>query len=477
MRGLFTVLSAGLLFLAAPSGAADELPAGTTIEVRLSSATGSRDSHAGDRVEGTVIAPVLLHGSAVIPQGATVFGTVASVRRLGFGLRHLTAGIVYRFHTLQLPDGETSPIETRLIEVEMAKERVNADGSVGGIHPTANLSSSVSFYALPFLYATPAVAGPALAIKFLIARSPDPEIYFPAGTEMILQLTADASIQRPDSSQAAIAPLPADQIAEARMLLGGASLPPLAAKKSGRPSDRVNIVILGSRDQIDRAFHAAGWAGANGRSPMTIYRMYHSLVERIGYSMAPMQKLTLKGRPADAVYEKSLNTFSKRHHLRLWKEQESGFWLSAASEDVSYKFHRMRLTHATDPRIDNERAKVVNDLNFTGCLESATLLAHNSTDEPDQSPRSIVTDGGVALVRLNECRNPRSMPAVNFGPGRHCRFVRGLVALRKDITRSNLVFLAYNTAKLLHAKPRSQEPPAEWVRDSVLYSSSGSGGR
>jgi len=473
MRGFFTLaLSAALFFVVA---SADELPPGTTIAVRLSGATGSHVSHAGDPVDGMIIAPVLLHGSVLVPQGATVFGTVASVRRLGFGLRHLTASIVYRFRTLQLPDGETTPIETRLIEVEMAKERVNADGSVGGIHPTANLSSSVSFYALPFLYATPAVAGPALAIKFLIARSPDPEIYFPAGTEMILQLTAAASVQRPDNSPPGIASLSADQIAEAEMFLGGASLPPLAAKKSGRPSDRVNIVILGSRDQIDRAFHAAGWAGANGRSAMTIYRMYHCLVERIGYTMAPMQKLTLNGRPADAVYEKSLNTFSKRHHLRLWKEQQSDFWLSTASEDVSYKFHRMRLTHATDPRIDNERAKVVNDLNFTGCLESATLLARDSPNGLDQLPSSIVTDGDIALVRLNDCRNPRTMPAVNFGPGRHCRFVRGFVALRKDIVRSNLIFLAYNTAKLVHAKRHAQEQQTEWTRDSVLYSSSGGG--
>jgi hypothetical protein len=159
----------------------------------------------------------------------------------------------------------------------------------------------------------------------------------------------------------------------------------------------------------------------------------------------------------------------------LWKEQQSDFWLSTASEDVSYKFHRMRLTHATDPRIDNERAKVVNDLNFTGCLESATLLARDSSDALDQLPRSIVTDGDIALVRLNDCRNPRPMPAVNFGPGRHCRFVRGLVALRKDIARSNLIFLAYNTAKLIKAKQHSQEPQAEWTRGSVLYSSSGDG--
>ena len=106
---------------------------------------------------------------------------------------------------------------------------------------------------------------------------------------------------------------------------------------------------------------------------MWIYHMYHSLVQRIGYSKAPMQALTLNGKSEDATYQKSLDTFSKRHHLHLWKQQQSDFWLSAATEDVGYKLRGLRLTHATDPRIDTEREKVINDLTFTGCLDAASL--------------------------------------------------------------------------------------------------------
>ncbi len=469
------------------SSTAEQLPAGTTLEVRLSVATGSRISHPGDLVEGTVIAPVLLNGRLVIPQGATVSGTVNSVQRLGYGLKHLTAGIEYSFHTLRLPEGEAIPIESRLIEVETAKERINADGSVGGIHPSANLSSSVSFYALPFLYAAPAVAGPVLAIKFLIARSPDPEIYFPPGTEVILQLTAAAEVSTRSNMRPGIASFSPDEIADVRRLLAS-STHQRAAKDSGLPSDLVNILFLGTRDEIDRAFYAAGWWGPQRGSAVSLFRMYHSAVQRMGYRMAPMETLKLNGKPPDAAYEKSLDTFSKRHHLRLWKQQP-GSWLSAATEDVGYKVRRMRLTHATDLRIDNERAKVVNDLDFTGCVDAATLLKRGSPYADDAHGRWVVTDGNIAVIRLNSCRNPRTMPALeaSFAPGRHRRFIQGLLALRNDIVRSNLVFLGFNTLRIFSAKPSlpvtAYKAPADahrqpldspaavqatWVRGSVF---------
>ena len=457
-RNVVILLVLAVLFTLFPrSVAAEELPAGTTLEVRLSDATGSRVSHVGDRVEGTVIAPALLQERVLIPQGVTITGVVASVERLGLGLKHLTAAIEYRFDTLRLPDGKLIPIETKLINVETAKERVNVDGRVGGIHPTASLSSSVSIYVLPFLYAAPLVAGPTLAIKVLIARSPDPEIYFPRGTEFILQLTAAVDINRPDNRTMSVASLQPVEITHARQLID--SLPQSHAREeSGRPSDLVNILFLGSREQINRAFHAAGWSSAHRKSAMSIYRMYHSLVQRVGYSKAPMQALTLNRKSEDATFQKSLDTFSKRHHVRLWKQQQSDFWLSAATEDVGYKLRGLRLTHATDLRIDTEREKVINDLTFTGCLDAASRLSRGSPLTDGKSQGSIVTDGNIAVVRLNDCRNPRAMSGVtaNPRPAKRRWFVRGLLALRSDIIRSNPIFLGYSTIRLVSAKKNSK---------------------
>src|SRR5204863_4307611 len=98
---------------------------------------------------------------------------------------------------VQWQDGEAIPLNARVVQVETAKERVKAQGVVGGIYPTANLSSSAAFYVMPLLCLDPEFGVPMLGIKFLIARSPDPEIYFPAGTEVVLELTRSADFPTP----------------------------------------------------------------------------------------------------------------------------------------------------------------------------------------------------------------------------------------------------------------------------------------
>ena len=458
LRDLATLLvSIATLSLVPFSTTAATLAAGTHLEVRFSTPTGSRISHPGDPVESTVIAPVFEDGRLLIPQGAVVSGMVVGVERLGLGLKHLTAGIKYRFNTVRLPNGRAIPIEARVARVETAKERVTAEGVVSGIYPTANVSSSASFYVLPLLCIDPEFGLPMLGIKFLIARSPDPEIFFPAGTEIILRVTAEADIPAPGVLKDDVAPFSASEMNEARRVL--AELPQQRTDRGGNhPSDSINILLLGKRDAINRAFQAAGWSGAQRSSLRSIYRMYHCMVQRMGYSMAPMGKLTLNGMTADAEYQKSLNTFSKRHHVRLWKQKQEDTWLSAATEDVGYKLRRMHLTHATDPLIDSERAKVVNDLAFTGCLESASLITRESSDDTGKRELSIETDGKVAVLRMNDCRNPRRMSTESSTTGPHAprRSVQALLALRNDLIRTNPVSLAYSTIRAIQDHQKSQ---------------------
>jgi hypothetical protein len=483
---LFPIAS---MIVGASSARAEVLDAGTRFEARLSTPSGSRISHTGDRIEATVIAPVFEDERLMIPQGAIVSGAVVGVERLGLGLKHLTAGIAYRFDTVRLPNGAVIPIDAKVTQVETAKERVNAEGVIGGIYPTANVSSSAAFYVLPLLCIDPEFGVPILGVKFLIARSPDPEIYLPAGTEVILELTAEADIPYEGNLPQEVAPLSGAEKANGSRVL--AELPQQRTDRGrNRPSDLINILFLGSRESINRAFQAAGWTGAQRSSIRSIYRMYHCMVQRMGYSMAPMGKLTLNGLTADAEYQKSLNTFSKRHHVRLWKQQGGDAWLGAATEDVGYKLRRMHLTHATDPIIDNERAKVLNDLAYTGCVEAATLMTRDSSDDVNRQELSIRTDRKVAVLRMGGCANPRIMPneSTAEGPRAPRRLVQAMVALRNDLIRTNPVSLAYSTIRAIHnhearrgnsslsafsgsrQKPDLKQASAqpEWIRPSVL---------
>src|ERR1700747_488741 len=102
----FLVCSTLLLFSTA---SAQDLPAGTALEARLSSATGSRISHLDDPIVATIIAPVSVHGRILVPQGSRLLGSITNATPIGSGLKHATASISYGFHTLQLPGGTAIP--------------------------------------------------------------------------------------------------------------------------------------------------------------------------------------------------------------------------------------------------------------------------------------------------------------------------------------------------------------------------------
>ena len=136
-------------------------------------------------MEGRTIAPIAIRGQILVPQGSRLIGSVDSVKRFGLGLKQVTARIHYQFHTLRLPNRETIPIHTELIEVETVKGRVDVAGTVRGIHPAASLSSSLALFTVPLLFLAPTVGAPIWSVKFMIAPSANPAIYFPPGTEPI----------------------------------------------------------------------------------------------------------------------------------------------------------------------------------------------------------------------------------------------------------------------------------------------------
>ncbi len=80
----YLLCSAGLLTIR-------EVPAGTRLEIRLTSTVGSYASKAGSPVSAVLIAPVHVGGELLLPAGSILTGTVKSVRRVGMGIVHETA--------------------------------------------------------------------------------------------------------------------------------------------------------------------------------------------------------------------------------------------------------------------------------------------------------------------------------------------------------------------------------------------------
>jgi LssY-like putative type I secretion system component LssY len=125
------------------------------------------------------------------------------------------------------------------------------------------------------------------------------------GTELLLRLTAPVEVRSSAERPVGIKSFSPEELSEVEHLLKGS---PQRARMGTHLSDLVNVLFLGSREEMDRAIHAAGWVHAERKSPMSLYRMYHALTRRIGYTRAPMNALTLNGVPSDFVYQKSLDT-------------------------------------------------------------------------------------------------------------------------------------------------------------------------
>ena len=442
----FCFFASSTLLLSLPVLAQD-LPAGTALEARLSSATGSRISHPGDPIEATIIAPVSVRGRIIVPQGSRLFGSIANATALGFGVKHSTASIAYAFYTLQLPGGAAIPVHTQLVEVETAKEHVDALGTVRGIHPMASLSSSLAVFTVPLLLVDPAVGAPVWCIKSLVAPPANPEIHFATGAELILRLTTAVALPANTDFRAPVESFSRGDLTDIGRLLKNSAQ---RAYMGSRASDLVNVLLIGSRTQVDQTFYAAGWLQAQRKSPLSLYRMYHALTKRMGYPSAPMNGLTLNGVPSAFVHQKSLDTVEKRHHVRFWRYPgRSDIWLGAAAQDVGFRFKLAHWTHVTDPHIDRERDKVVNDLAFTGCVEAAGLLPRASADlaQDPKAEHPIVTDGDVAVIRLNSCVHPKLMAGAGEMRALHQRgrLASTLATFRDDLVRSNIVFTTYNT--------------------------------
>jgi hypothetical protein len=445
------------------------IPAGTTLEVRLSTPAGSRVSKSGDPISATIIAPVFAEDRQLLLEGANISGQVDAVQPLGFGLKHGVARIDFRFDSMTLSDGREFPILTRVREVENARERVDETGNVEGILPTANLSSGMSF-AISTLLLHTELAAPAAIVKVIAARSPDSEVYLPVGTELVVELERPVLMDLSRSVRQTAPPLSEDDRQRVQNLLATV---PVQQTKLGRnrPSDLVNILLLGTEEQVDAAFTRAGWTGENRRGVRALYRMYRGMVQRCGYSMAPMAPLTLNGVRATRTYQKSLDTIAKRHHVRLWNQPDSDAWLAAATEDIGFTVRNMHVTHAIDLAIDNERAKVVNDLWFAGCVQAASLLPRQSPHSFAHGRSPLATDGEIAVLRLNNCDAP---PAV--GPrARRTLAAEAFEAAGIDIARANPLTLGLLSLRCIAEHRRRPRDGASgffnaqsWWRPSVI---------
>jgi hypothetical protein len=367
------------------------------------------------------------------------------VDNIGLGVKKSRAAIAYEFTMLCFASGEIRPLQTRLIRVDSARETVDDAGIVRGIRFNANVSSTLATYAWRLLLIEPTVGLPVMATKIFLAPSPDPEIYYPPGTELLVRLTAPLALPESSSRQEPLLALTGVESDGIRSSLAALSSHVVRNSK-GKPTDLVNLVFVGNRQEIETAFLTARWSGTDKRNVHALVKTYFAMIQRRSYPNAPMCPLRLDGRMPDLEFQKGLNTFARRHHVRIWQAGEfhdgTPIWVGSATEDVDIKFswNSGRFTHTIDPRIDGERAKVVNDLIGVECVGAASMVDGGSPDRADSIPH-IETDGRLGAVRLRSC-------SPDLETGHLTKKPSYMVMLRDDMVRTNFVSLGAGAVRL-----------------------------
>lgn len=431
-----------------------QLPPGAQLHIRLTTPISSYASHSGERVDAVLIAPVVSNGEIVFPAGSLISGKLKSVQKVGFGLVHELAGFDVEFSSIANPDGQLFSLAARVQEIENGRERLTREGGIRGDRPTGSLAYRTGGYIRTAITWDIHAALAVWAIKTLLVQVPEPEIYYPAGVELTLALTGPMLAPAPERP-------PAPSLAEsdhARMDALLAVLPMRTyAAYSNRPSDLINVMFIGSRDDIATAFEAAGWIEPHQPSLRSHIRSIRAVADGHGDSTAPMSDLLVEDQKADMSWQKSFNDLSKRHHIRIWKQPATWngrqVWIGAATHDIDFAFWRpgTALTHKIAENVDDERDKVMNDLLFTSCANvldtpqrtDIPAFTRNATGDP------MRTDTRLAILQVNACSAPAtslqfnnaSLPLHGSKVQRFAR--REILSLRNDVVRENIYWRSY----------------------------------
>jgi len=155
-----------------------------------------------------------------------------------------------------------------------------------------------------------------------------------------------------------------------------ARIPRRVSDPAKNPGDMVNVLIVGTADQLEQVFSAAGWVKVDETVRATALNAIMESLEKKDYLTMPMSVLYLFDRPQDYgfAHAEPVRVAMSRNHLRVWKSpyevQGRPLWCVAATHDVGFERDQRNngITHKIDPSIDGEREYVNGTLSGTGMV-------------------------------------------------------------------------------------------------------------
>jgi hypothetical protein len=188
------------------------------------------------------------------------------------------------------------------------------------------------------------------------------------------------------------------------------NIPRRVQDQQGNPGDMVNFAIVGTQDQVQKAFTAAGWTGVDKTTQDAIVHGLLATLSHEAYTEMPMSILYLFGRPQDLSFARAdpLAVAAIRHHLRVWKTTETvdgkPLWVGSATHDNGFEKDQRNgsVTHHIDPNIDVERDFIQQSFAAAGVLAGAAYVTPSNplTTAITATGGSFHSDGRIVVMAL-----------------------------------------------------------------------------
>ncbi|MFO0829725.1 MAG: LssY C-terminal domain-containing protein [Phycisphaerales bacterium] len=178
----------------------------------------------------------------------------------------------------------------------------------------------------------------------------------------------------------------------------------------GHPGDPVNLMIVGSEDDLISSMLAAGWHPADPVTLRSSIRIAASVVMRREYEDAPVSALYLFGHKQDLAFEQEAGAdATRRSHVRFWKSPDpdaSGrpVYFGSITFDASVGLSHAtgQITHHISPDVDAPRDQLIKDLQSAGRVANLAWIdgfqvppeGRNGGNDPWH------TDGRLAVITL-----------------------------------------------------------------------------
>jgi hypothetical protein len=233
-----------------------QLPAGTSLWVRLSQPVSSYGAKPGMSVSGFLLESPICGGVSILPTQIRVEGRVVSAHRVGLGLVHETARLEIEFSRIVPQHDSPIDIRGRVLEIDNAREDVK-NGVIRGIRstetPQGEISSRLKYLPSLHLYPDPFLLG----FKLLFPVFPEPEIYLPPGTDLLIGLKDNVDLPKELVPASPLPGLQSDEQQSIAEVLG--QLPTRTLDKKSHEADLIDMAFIGTREELAQAFQDAGW--------------------------------------------------------------------------------------------------------------------------------------------------------------------------------------------------------------------------